>query len=143
MEVRDQYLKNQVTSSSKEQLLVMLLEGAERFIRIAQKEIEKKNVESVHENIVKSQNIYLELFCTLDPEAGEYVQNLHGLYYFMYHNLQEADITKDPAVLDNCLKVAQGITQMWKDTISKYHEEKGLNSINNNDTNMKSIDIRG
>lgn len=144
MDVKEHYLKNQVNSASQEQLLVMLLEGGEKFIRLAMKALENDDVEGVHNNITKAQNIYLELFCSLDPEAGDFVQNLHGLYYFMYNNLVEANVKKDISIMDNCLKVAGNLTMMWKETIDKAHEERiHLNDDSSDNNNVKSIDFRG
>ena len=141
MDVREQYLKNQVTGSKPEQLLILLLEGGERFIRIAQAQLAKNNIDEVHNNIVKAQDIYLELFCALDPEAGDFVQNLHGLYYYIYNNLMEADIKKDAKLLGNCLKVSQDLLKMWRDTVDKYHEETDTTLSDSQE--QKSIDIRG
>lgn len=141
MDVRGEYLKAAVESASKDELLIMLLEGAERFIHIAQNELSKKNYEGVHNNIVKAQNIYYELFSTLDPNAGEFVQHLHGIYYFMCDNLLEADIKKDSTILANCLKIARQITSMWREVVDKYRRENV--GKDGGTREIKSIDIRG
>jgi len=141
MDVRSEYLKSKIAGASQDELLIMLLEGAERFIRIAQNELEKKNWEGVHNNIVKAQNIYYELFSVLDPNAGDYVQYLQGLYYFMCDNLLEADIKKDSAILGNCLKVAGQLTAMWREVVDKYRGE--LAGSNASLKEIKSIDLKG
>ena len=141
MDVREEYLANTVAGASPVQRLVLLLEAAERFIRIAQQELDKNNPEGVHINIEKAQNIYLELFCTLDQEAGDFVSNLQGLYYLVYNNLLSADVDKDSELLQDCLKTAQGITKMWKDTIDKFHADEAV--LSGNSQTSKSIDICG
>jgi len=141
MDVRSEYLKSKIAGASQDELLIMLLEGAERFIRIAQNELEKKNWEGVHNNIVKAQNIYYELFSVLDPNAGDFVQYLHGLYYFMCDNLLEADIKKDSAILSNCMQVAEKLTVMWREVVDKYRGE--LAGSNASLKEIKSIDLKG
>ncbi|MFH1515230.1 MAG: flagellar export chaperone FliS [bacterium] len=141
MDVREEYLANAVAGASPVQRLVLLLEAAERFIRISQQELDKKNHEGVHKNIEKAQNIYLELFCTLDQDAGDFVSNLQGLYYLIYNNLLSADVEKNPEILANCLKTAQGITGMWKDAIDKFHEDEA--ALNGKSRKIRSLDIHG
>ncbi len=141
MDVREQYLNNQVTGSSPEQLLVLLLEGGERFIRIAIRELDKDNVQEVHNNIVKAQNIYLELFSVLDQDAGDFVANLQGLYYLLYNNLLDANVNKDAELLNDCLKIACDLTSMWRDAIAKSKEEKLV--MKDDISPAAGIDIRG
>jgi flagellar protein FliS len=141
MDVREQYLKSQVSGSSPEQLLIMLLEGGERFIRKADAELHRNNVDEVHNNLIKAQNIYLELFCSLNPDAGDFVSNLQGLYYAMYENLMDANVKKDHGVINKCLQIANQLTKMWRETIDKYNMER----MNGNGVMCKpgNIDIRG
>lgn len=141
MDVREQYLKNQASCSSPEQLLIMLLEGGERFIRKADAELNRNNMDEVHNNLIKAQNIYLELFCSLNPDGGDFVSNLQGLYYTMYENLMDANVKKDHCVIDKCQQIAQQLTKMWRETIDKYSMER----MNGNGVTYKpgNIDIRG
>jgi flagellar protein FliS len=141
MDVRELYLKNQVSGSSPEQLLILLLEGGERFVRIALNELDKENMQEVHNNIIKAQNIYLELFCALDQDAGDYVENLQGLYYLMYNNLLDANVKKDSDLLKDCLKIACDLTGMWREVIAKSNEEKL--SLKGEIPPVAGIDIRG
>ena len=141
MDVSGEYLKNTVEGASKEDLLLIMLEGGERFIRRAQAELVRGNHEGVHINVMKAQNIYLELFCALDQEAGDFVQHLQGLYYFLYDNLLEANIKKDLVLLGNCLKVAMDLTAMWREVVDKYHRE--IHGAMEVSREMKSVDIKG
>jgi flagellar protein FliS len=140
-DVREQYLKNQTLCSSPEQLLIMLLEGGERFIRKADAELQRSNMDEVHNNLIKAQDIYLELFCSLNPDAGDFVGNLQGLYYAMYENLMDANVKKDHGIIDNCLQIAYKLTKMWRETIDKHNMER----MNGNGVMCKqaNIDIRG
>ena len=64
------YKNNQVTTAPKKKLLIMLYDGAIKNLTIAQQAIEEKNNEIVNINMIKAQNIVMELSLTLDFEAG-------------------------------------------------------------------------
>ena len=141
MDVREHYLNNQISGSTPEQLLILLLEGGERFIRIAMKELDRENVQEVHNNIVKAQNIYLELFGVLDQDAGDFVESLRVLYSLLYNNLLDANVNKDAELLKDCLKIAVDLTGMWRETIAKSNAEK--QALKDDIPPAAGIDIRG
>jgi len=65
------------TTDNKERILLMLYDGAVRFVSFARSGIEKKNVKIKGENISKVMAIITELDCALDREmGGELVENL-------------------------------------------------------------------
>ncbi|MDQ7780373.1 MAG: flagellar export chaperone FliS, partial [Planctomycetota bacterium] len=72
-------------TATKEQLLLMLFDGAIRFTDQARPKMEKKDLEGTHVLLVKAQRITLELISALDKSIGaEIYNNLTGLYTFVY-----------------------------------------------------------
>ena len=72
------YKTNSVNYASKDQLLLMLVEGAVKFAKIGRQAIIDKDVKKAHENIVKTQNIFYELMATLDvSKGGEWAQSFN------------------------------------------------------------------
>ena len=59
-----------VTFGSKDQLLLMLVDGAVKFSKIGRQAILDKDIKKAHENIMKTQNIFYELMATLDVDKG-------------------------------------------------------------------------
>lgn len=94
-----QYKKTQVDTADQGKLVVMLYDGAIRFINIALEEIEKKNIEKIHNNIIKAQDIIIELAVSLDMSAGDFSESLFSLYMYMNNRLVEANIKKENAPL--------------------------------------------
>ncbi|WP_443663306.1 flagellar export chaperone FliS, partial [Clostridium sp.] len=77
------YKSNSVNFASKDQLLLMLVEGATKFSKIGRQAIIDKNVNKAHENIVKTQNIFYELMSTMDvAKGGEWAESLMKVYEF-------------------------------------------------------------
>ena len=110
------YKNNSVNFASKEQLLLMLVEGAVKFAKIARQAIVDKNVKIAHENIVKTQNIYYELMATIDVEAaGEWGQSLFKVYDFIVRRLVDANMRKDVAIMDEVIPLIEDIKVTWEE----------------------------
>jgi flagellar protein FliS len=108
------YKNNSVNFASKEQLLLMLLDGAVKFAKIARQAIVDKNISKAHENIVKTQNIYYELMVTLDVnEGGDWAKSLMSVYTFITEKLIEANLKKDVAILDEIMPLIEDIRDTW------------------------------
>ena len=77
-----QYQHNSIMSASPERLMIMLFEGAIKFVRLARKDIEEKNIAGANYNLTRAQDIITELDQSLDMsyDISEY---LSGVYDFM------------------------------------------------------------
>jgi flagellar protein FliS len=110
------YKSNSVNFASKEQLLLMLLDGAVKFSKIARQAILDKDVPKAHDNIIKTQNIYYELMVTLDVNSGgEWAKSLMSVYTFITEKLTEANIKKDVAILDETIPLIEDIRDTWNE----------------------------
>lgn len=77
------YKNNSVNYASKEQLLLMLTEGAVKFCKIARQAIVDRDVKKAHDALVKTQDIFSELMVSLDTSAGEWAVQLLRVYTFI------------------------------------------------------------
>ncbi|AAO36253.1 flagellar export chaperone FliS [Clostridium tetani] len=108
------YKTNSVNYASKEQLLLMVLDGAVKFSKIAKQGIEEKDIVKAHENIIKTQNIFYELMATLDVEqGGQWAENLMRIYDFIVQKLLEANIKKDVKVMNEIIPLIEDIRDTW------------------------------
>lgn len=108
------YKTNSVNYASKEQLLLMVVDGAVKFSKIAKQGIEEKDIKKAHENIIKTQNIFYELMATLDVEkGGEWAENLMKIYDFIVQRLLEANIKKDVKIMDEIIPIIEDIRDTW------------------------------
>ncbi len=102
----NQYQQNQILTASKEQILLMLYDGAIRFCREAIKAVEDENNVHKLERISKVFAIVTEFSNSLDHNIGqEIAADLDGLYQFMLRELHKA--RKDNGV--DHLKVVEHI----------------------------------
>jgi flagellar protein FliS len=117
--IRERYLEQMVESASPEGLLLLLVDGAVNFIRRAAFELEREHLDAVHTNLVKAQDIYLELVISLDLDAGEFADNLGLVYQFLYNLLIEANLEKNAGKIANALRLAEEIRDLWKEAVEK------------------------
>jgi len=109
------YQDNTVSTQSKGRLIVMLYDGAIKFMRLAIKELEANNYEAKGNYINKAQDIINELNVVLDMDAGgEIATNLRKLYFFMSNRLSEANIKHDAQMIRDCIKLMEELNQSWK-----------------------------
>ena len=109
------YQETAVTTQSKGKLVVMLYEGAIKFLKQAIKEIEAGNTEEKGKYISKALDILFELNAVLDMEAGgEVATNLRNLYLFMGRHLTEANAKQDIGKIEDVIKLLEELNQGWK-----------------------------
>jgi flagellar protein FliS len=111
----DIYKEHTVGTQSKGRLIVMLYDGAIKFMKLAIKELEAGNYAEKGRYISKAQDIINELNAVLDMDAGgEVAANLRRLYLFMAKRLNEANIKKDPNMIRDVIKMMEELNQSWK-----------------------------
>ena len=116
-----QYKQTQMETAPKEEILLMLHDGAVRFLNLAKEGFAEKNIEKQHNNIVKVQNIITEFESSLDKKAGgEFAQNLLNLYEFMSNQLFIANVKKDEQALDVVIKHMTSLRDTWREAIKKF-----------------------
>jgi len=109
------YQDNAVTTQSKGRLIVMLYDGAIKFLRLAIREIENNNYEAKGRYINKAIDIINELNAVLDMDAGgEIAGNLRKLYIFMITRLSQANLQNDPQLIHDVIKLMEELNRSWK-----------------------------
>ena len=117
------YKNNSVNFASKDQLLLMLVDGAAKFSKIGKQAILDKDVKKAHENIVKTQNIFYELMATLDvAKGGEWANSLMKVYEFITRRLTEANIKKSEEIMNEIIPLIDEVRDTWNEA---YKVSKG------------------
>jgi flagellar protein FliS len=116
----DNYKKNQVATATGGQLIIMLYDGAIRFLKKSLKDIENKDMEASHNHITRARKIVLELMFSLDMDkGGEIAGNLYELYFFINQELIKANLKKDGDVIDECITLLDDLRSTWKDVLNQ------------------------
>lgn len=130
------YLKNyqntQVQTASPEQILIMLYDGAIRFLEQASEAMGGGDYATKIKNIDKTLAIIAELNATLDHEiGGEVAANLASLYDFMMREIPRANARNDASVLAPVISILRELREAWVEAaeiVRKEHSPQSSNS---------------
>jgi flagellar protein FliS len=107
------YQEAAVTTQSKGRLIVLLYDGAIKFMKLAINELEAGNFEAKGQYIARAQDIINELCAVLDT-GGEIAANLRKLYCFMNSRLSEANTKCDPQKIAEIIALMEELNKSWK-----------------------------
>lgn len=114
----NQYQNNSVMTASKEQILIMLYDGAIRFVRQARFALEEKRLADKARAISKAIAIITEFSNTLDHEVGgEIAADLNRLYDFMVRELAAVNARGEIEKLDPVEKILQELRDAFAEAV--------------------------
>jgi len=107
-----------IATASPGKLILMLLEGAIRFLHTARDGFElpalRQRQEVVHNNLLRAQNIISELQrCLNVRDGGEFAVNMFRIYDFMNTRLMEANARKEPDNIVVVLRLLDELRGAW------------------------------
>ncbi|WDH98281.1 flagellar export chaperone FliS [Paenibacillus urinalis] len=108
----EKYRQSSVQTSNPAQLVIMLYDGAIRFIHSSIKGMEENDLEQVNLNLGKAQTIISELMSTLNQEI-EVSKSLYSLYEYMNHLLVQANIKKSLEPAKEALDLLTDLRDTW------------------------------
>ena len=131
-----QYQKSNIETASREQILIMLYDGAIQFLNKAKVAINNKNIEEIHNNLIGAQNIIQEFINSLDREvAPQLAENLVSLYEYFLRRLVQANLKRDVKPVDEVLGYLKSLKATWQKAIilAQKEQQKGIDSYDEDD----------
>ena len=117
-----QYNQVQIQTANKGKLIVMLYQGAIRFMKKALLSMEKRDIEAKGNALIKAQDIILELLYALDQEmldnGNELAFNLQRLYLYAYRRLVQANVQMDPEPIKEIVGIMTDLAQAWQNAVA-------------------------
>lgn len=112
------YQSVQVTTTDRGRLLLMMYEGAIKFLRQSKSGLESRDVAKFCRFLSKAQAIIAELMNTLDFEkGGSIARDLDRLYDFMLFYLTEANLHQDGRRISKVIELLDTIYLAYKEII--------------------------
>lgn len=103
----------------------MLMDGVIRFSEQGRKAIEENNIEQKQFNLVRSQDIIVELVNGLDHEqGGDIATNLSRLYSYALRRLVDANMKNDTTGIDEVQNIFRNLREAWSVAMEKVAKEK-------------------
>lgn len=114
----EQYRRVQAETSSGADLVLLLYQGAIRFMNRALAALDANNVEGAHNALVRAQDILRELQVTLNHQAGgELAAGLASIYDYCVQRLIEANIRKAPEPVSEVKRIVQELAAAWEEAM--------------------------
>lgn len=95
------YRESAVLSATPETLIVMLYDGARRFLYQAGVAMGAGQIELTNRKLIRAENILQHLRDALDFEQGEIAHNLESIYVFCLRQIRQSRFERNPAVLEH------------------------------------------
>ena len=130
----NQYLTNTVQSASPEQLMLMLYDGAIRFVALGIQAIDNGLLDKRAYYINKTSAIITEFSATLDHSQNpQLAEDLDALYAYMLNRLMTANLKNDTEPLEEVKKMLTELRMTWSKAIEinkqEIREAAGLEPI--------------
>ena len=108
------YQQNDVLTATPGRLVVLLYDGAGRFLRRAATAMRAGNVQATNTSLQRAEAIIDELLTTLDfDRGGEIAASLRDLYLFCQRHLNEARIERDADKIDVVAELLGELREAW------------------------------
>ena len=112
----NKYRDNAVFTATKEELTLMLYEGALKFCNQAIISLESKDIIKTNELILKVENIIREFQITLDNQYDISAQ-LNTIYDYLHERLVAANMSKDIEILKEVRDHLRELRDTWKEAM--------------------------
>jgi len=111
----DQYRQTQVTTVDKGRLIVLLYEGAIKFLREAVQAQNEGDIPAKANYINRALDIIGELSQSLNmQDGGDIAFNLKRIYQFWTDHLLKAKITRDSPAMDDVIEMMSSLIEAWQ-----------------------------
>ena len=107
------YRESAVLTASPEQLVVMLYDGAGRFLRQAEAALGEGAVEHAHDRMNRGEAIVDELLATLDMDQGQIAERLQAIYVYCKRCLIEARLERDASKVRLVVRLLTELREAW------------------------------
>ena len=107
------YRASAVLTASPGQLVVMLYDGARRFLHQASVAMGERDVPVAHNKLTRAEEIIRHLRNTLDMDQGELPARLQSIYTFSLSHLRQARLDQDPAKILEIDEMLGKLRESW------------------------------
>ena len=122
------YQATQISTATKEQLLLITYDIGIRSCRMAEAALEgeehQQDLDLANREIIRAQDVIRELMVTLNTsKGGDMAQGLMRLYDYMYQLLVEANVKKLPGNIRAVRTMLEDLKGTWEEALMKLLKE--------------------
>jgi flagellar secretion chaperone FliS len=111
---RAAYQSSAVLTATQGQLIVMLYDGANRFLNQAAVAMRSGNIEIAHQKLRRAEMIISHLRASLDfDRGGQIAPDLLAIYVFCTRHLNSARVGRDPEKIEQVAGLLSPLRDAW------------------------------
>ena len=115
MNATEIYQETAISTQNKGRLVVMLYDGAIRFLHQARQAMQVGDYAKKSEALAKARDIVFELNQALNlQEGGSLAQNLRSLYNFLWRYIGQAGIQNNLEMIDKSIHILEDLAGAWR-----------------------------
>lgn len=107
------YTEASVLTASPERLVVMLYDGAIRFLKQSAAAMREGELKQSRDRLHKAQAVIDELYRSVDVSQGEIAHGLRSIYAFCRRHLNEATASSDPDGYEKVAELLSELRESW------------------------------
>jgi flagellar protein FliS len=107
------YRQSAVLTATPEQLVVMLYDGAVRFLRQAEIAMSEGAFLHSYDKLGRGEAIIDELIATLNMDTGEIAERLQAIYIFQKRTLIEARVQRSSEKISQVVTLLVSLREAW------------------------------
>lgn len=111
----ENYLETEVLTATPQKLQLMMINGAIRFAYQAQQLSEQQEKEEAWERLMRCREIVAQILCSIKNDGSELMQNVAGIYFFLFQELTDLHAKDEYNRLDGVLKVLNEERETWEE----------------------------
>jgi flagellar protein FliS len=112
--IAHEYRKNAVNGASPLQLVIMLYDGALRFMEAGRHAMAHGDLPRQNDQLQRAQKIVMELMACVDLEkGGEIAKNLLSLYTYVLDELVKANVEDNAERIERGMRVMRDLRESW------------------------------
>ena len=112
--VYGQYRQVQISTASPGKLILMLYQGAIKALKKANELIDRKEFGEKGDQLIKAQDIIMELNLALDMKTGDIAHSLNQLYLYAYRKLVVANLEVDKDAIQEVIDILENLYEAWE-----------------------------
>ena len=107
------YRESAIITASPARLVVMLYDGARRFLTQGAHAMRARDIARANERLKRAEAIIQELQSTLDMSQGEVSERLSAIYHFSRKLLTEARLEQRPDKIEQVIELLAELRDAW------------------------------
>ena len=108
-----EYRRTQLLGMSQAELVVMLYQGAIRYLREAIELVDSERYDQSWRKFDRARRIVIHLCGTLNRDAGDITDKLSALYAFVIEQITIANAQRDVHIAGNCIEILTTLKEGW------------------------------